>query len=161
VLRPRLTYANVAATLALVLAAGGFAFAANPGDDGVIRGCLKTGSKVIRVPDSAKCRKTEKKLAWNQTGPKGDEGSPGMSGYQIVDGDPGAPSGPNFTAGSTATCPKGKKAVGGGFNASGNASGVRPVHSKPFGENQWIVQTASDAGDYELTAYAVCVVAAE
>jgi hypothetical protein len=153
-------YANVAATLALVLAAAGLAFAANPDEDGVIRGCLKKGSKVIRVPDSAKCRKTEKKLSWNQTGPQGELGSPGMSGYEVVTGNTDTGSGPHLRANSTATCSVGKKAVGGGFNAAGTTYDVNTVHSKPFGENQWIVQTAKDtddAGDYELTAYAICV----
>jgi hypothetical protein len=158
--RPRITYANVAATVALVLAASGFAMAANPGSDGVVKGCLSKGSRVLSVPKSGKCANGEKKLSWNQKGPRGftgKDGASGMSAYEIKAGDPGESSGASLVANSTATCPTGKKVVGGGSSTDATTR-IDTNFSKPFGENQWIVQTTRDsAGAYTLTAYAICV----
>ena len=84
--RPRATYANVAATVALLMGLTGFAFAAIPGPDGVIHACYQKKKGGLRVLDAGrKCLKSEKPIAWNQTGPqgKGEKGEPGptASGY--------------------------------------------------------------------------------
>jgi hypothetical protein len=70
--RPRLSYANVTATLALATALAGTAVASIPGPDGTIKGCYKKSNGSLRVIDSAKrCNGGEKALTWNKQGPSG------------------------------------------------------------------------------------------
>jgi hypothetical protein len=82
--RPRITYANVTATLALVLATGGGAYAAVssiPGSDGVIRGCYQKKKGNLRlVRAGKKCSKGEKAIAFNQRGRQGVPGPQGPAG---------------------------------------------------------------------------------
>jgi hypothetical protein len=104
---PRPTYANVTATLALVVALSGVSFAALGGftdSHGVIHGCVKKRTGVLRVlRRGQRCNsRTEVALAWNQqgprgaAGPRGDAGAPGAVGgggavashwYRDSDGD--------------------------------------------------------------------------
>jgi hypothetical protein len=68
----------VVALAALVLAAGGVAFATIPDSGGTIHGCYSKINGVLRVVDSASdCRTGETPIGWNQQGPKGDPGPPG------------------------------------------------------------------------------------
>src|SRR5436190_15700602 len=85
-LRVNVTYANVMATVAVVLALGGGAYVALgkiPDSSGVIHACYKKKKGSLRVVNRPKCKKRERRLAWNQTGPrgakgrKGDKGAPG------------------------------------------------------------------------------------
>jgi hypothetical protein len=73
-LRPRLTYANVVATICLFVVLGGGAYAASNSfvSKGKIRGCVaKSGSlKVLKNKDK-KCGKGTSALIWSQTGPVG------------------------------------------------------------------------------------------
>jgi hypothetical protein len=94
-IRVRASYANVAATVALVLAVGGGAFAVAkiPDSKGVIHSCLDTAAPdkgSLRVTDKA-CKAGEKALAWNQTGPKGARGLQGLRGLQGIQGIQGVP----------------------------------------------------------------------
>jgi hypothetical protein len=60
------------ALAALVLAAGGVAFATIPDSDGTIHGCYGKSSGNLRVVESANdCRNNETALNWNQQGPPG------------------------------------------------------------------------------------------
>lgn len=155
----RIGYANVAATVALVLAAGGFALGASAGTDGVIRACVARETGVLRVRDGGPCGKSERGLAWNRSGPPG---APGMSGYQVVTG-PTVTSGIKLSTRATATCPAGKRAVGGGF-LSGPPEDVDTVFSRPYRQRQWIVkrtESTGKPGDFVTTAYAVCVTVAD
>ena len=71
-LHPRLSYANVTATLALGAALAGTAVASIPGPGGTIKGCYKKSNGSLRVIDSAKsCQSSEKALTWNTKGPAG------------------------------------------------------------------------------------------
>ena len=80
-LRPRLSYANVTATLALGAALAGSAIASIPGPGGTIKGCYKKSNGSLRVIDSAKsCQSSEKALTWNTKGPAGP--SEAFSGYR-------------------------------------------------------------------------------
>ena len=92
--RERLTYANVVATAALVLAMGGGAYAAIssiPGPDGVIHGCYaKKGGGLRLVGAGAKCAKGERAIAFNQRGPQGTTGTQGLQGVQGLQGAAGA-----------------------------------------------------------------------
>ena len=117
-MRPRLTYANVAATLALFVALGGGAYAAVsaiPGPDGVIHGCYKKrGGSLRLVPASRKCSRRELAIAFNQTGPRGPRGrtvvgrrgATGLTGTTGPKGETGAqggsgPAGPGMSSFST------------------------------------------------------------
>lgn len=118
--RPRLTYANVTVTLALVAATAGGAFAAIPSGDGRIDGCYGRSNGQLRVVDreaGESCRNSELPISWNARGPKGDpgppgptgpKGPPGAAGPPGPKGDPGAPGpagspGPPGRAGSGVT----------------------------------------------------------
>ncbi len=83
-LRPSLTYANVAATVALVLAMGGGAYAAAnaiPGPGGVIHGCYQQqGGNLRLVRAGKKCSGNENAIAFNQQGRPGRQGVPGPIG---------------------------------------------------------------------------------
>jgi hypothetical protein len=63
-----LTYANVTATLALFVGLGGGAFAVAriPARDGTIHGCYSKRSGALRVVSGTRCRRAERRLAWNQ-----------------------------------------------------------------------------------------------
>jgi hypothetical protein len=112
--RPRLTYANVASTLALILATGGGAYAAAssiPGPNGVIHGCYrKTGGALRLVAAGARCSKPERAIAFNQRGVPGPAGgfsrklSSGetVSGTWAIDGLAGKPPGGIDGTGSSA-----------------------------------------------------------
>jgi hypothetical protein len=94
--RPRFTYANVVATLALVLAMGGGAYAAVnsiPGAGGVIHGCYqKQGGSLRLVGAGKKCSQSEKMIAFNQRGRPGPRGQIGPSdAYQASDNTPAEP----------------------------------------------------------------------
>src|SRR6476469_2163573 len=69
---------------AATLLVGGIAWAAIPGDGGVINACYGKVGGVVRVIDTAKREKCatglESPLSWNQQGPKGDPGTPGVAG---------------------------------------------------------------------------------
>jgi uncharacterized membrane protein (UPF0127 family) len=82
-LRVRITYANVMATVAVVAALGGGAYAALaaiPGSNGVIHACFKKKKGNLRVVNKPKCKKKERALTWNQTGPQGIQGVRGLQG---------------------------------------------------------------------------------
>lgn len=84
-LRPRLSFANVTALLALVLAAGGAAFAAAGLVDGKgqIHGCVKSKNGELRVvKKGTKCGKGQTKLVWSQKGRPGTPGKTGKTGPQ-------------------------------------------------------------------------------
>lgn len=82
--RPSLTYANVAATLALVLALGGGAYAAAnsiPGPGGVIDGCYQRQGGGLRLVRAGKrCSRNENAIAFNQQGSPGRQGVAGPVG---------------------------------------------------------------------------------
>jgi hypothetical protein len=100
-LRPRLTYPNAVATICLIAVAGGSAVAATKPTTATITGCVvKKGKKagsVRIISGKKKCRKSEKKLAWNQKGVAGTAGVAGATG----------PAGAAGTAGADAVAPAG------------------------------------------------------
>jgi hypothetical protein len=79
----------IAAAAGLAAAAvGGFAWAAIPGDGGLIQGCYDSGGNV-KVVAALPCPKGYTPLAWNQTGAPGPQGIQGPKGDQGEDGAPG------------------------------------------------------------------------
>jgi hypothetical protein len=110
-LRPQLTYANVAASVALFAALGGGAYAAVsgiPGPGGVIHGCYQKHRGNLRlVPAGRRCGRSELPIAFSETGPQGSTGPRGRRGSTGAKGATGAtgstgpqgPSGPQGPAG--------------------------------------------------------------
>jgi hypothetical protein len=91
--RPGLTYANVASTAALVLAAGGGAWAATDrsASTQVIRACaMADGSLRVSRPGT-RCHRGEKTLVWNVAGPPGLAGATGAPGPVGQTGPQGLP----------------------------------------------------------------------
>jgi hypothetical protein len=91
ILRSRPSPAMVVASLALVVALGGVAFASIPGRGGVIKGCYSKSTGSLRVIDSKKScsKKRERTLSWNQQGIRGLQGIQGPQGIQGLAGQNG------------------------------------------------------------------------
>ncbi len=83
--------AAVGAVAASVLA-GGIAWAAILGADGVINGCYQKNEGQLRVIDPATtaCRSSEVPISWKAQGIEGVKGDPGVPGTNGVDGRDGA-----------------------------------------------------------------------
>jgi hypothetical protein len=102
-------------------------------------------------------------------GPQGGpQGIPGISGLQYITG-PFVHIGKSSTDTATASCPAGKKVIGGGYTttvpnpSSASPSALQIFSSGPSGTSAWSVSatnTSSGAGNLglRLTAYAICAV---
>lgn len=94
--RPRATYANVAATLALAVAMGsGTALAAGAwspsGVDGALHGCYQKVTGNLRLTDPVvSCRNDELAVVWNRSGQPGAAGPAGAPGAVGPQGPPAA-----------------------------------------------------------------------
>ncbi|HTA14354.1 MAG TPA: hypothetical protein VK781_05795 [Solirubrobacteraceae bacterium] len=98
-IRRHLSYANVTATLALVLAMSGGAIAASGGfsSGGKLQACVN-GEGVLRLLKPGKhCARGQQTVAWNQQGPAGAPGANGAAGAPGAQGATG-PSGPSGIA---------------------------------------------------------------
>lgn len=123
-MKPRLTYSNVMATVAVFVALGGGAVAATRfvDSDGEVKACVKASTGKLRVvPPRAGCRSGERKLGWVTArelkrrlaeisatpGPKGERGDPGEAGAPGAPGAPGQPGsqGPKGEPGRSALTP--------------------------------------------------------
>jgi hypothetical protein len=154
---------TVIGSLALVVALSGVAFAAIPSSDGTFRGCYaKTGGLILGIPhhkgdlrlvdEGEACRSYESLVTWNQ---QGTPGTPGVSGYQIVQE---TNAGPFSGIGQNANCPAGKKVLGGGFTASPAAERV-VVNRPELDGNSWRAEVQFafvPEGGNALTVRAVC-----
>lgn len=79
----RPTYANIGATLALLLGLTGFAVAGNSGSSGVINACANKKTGELRLLGKGKCKKRERRISWSrdaQQGPTGSQGPQGPTG---------------------------------------------------------------------------------
>ena len=75
ILRRRPSPATVIALTALIVAAGGAAYATIPDSGGKIHGCIGKSNGNLRVVESAgDCRTNESALEWNRQGPPGPPG---------------------------------------------------------------------------------------
>lgn len=161
--------------LGLLLAtAGGIAYAAIPGNDGVIHGCYTNRGGILNVIDPSagqRCSAFQTPISWNQQGPQGDpgpQGAPGPVGPQGETGPqgPAGPAGPPGPAGVSglerlavqsainsdnikevvADCPSGKEVTGGGYFIGGALGQVLAWRSEPrFSPTGWLV-TAAEIG---------------
>src|SRR5438552_1322326 len=159
-LRPRLTYANVMATVAVFLALGGGAYALNgvPDRAGVYHGCVATSGALRVVAKASSCRKArtvtrgrrririagESAIAWNQQGRAGQNGTNGLNGVNGANGATNAVI--RFATFSSDTfgqsshvhvqCNAGERAVGGGIGwTQSPGSGDAVVQSGPEDAN--------------------------
>ena len=90
-------------------------------------------------------------------GLKGDKGDPGLAAYQIVQSAPVAMAA-NGSALARATCPAGKKPIGGGGHVIGGVPGAGAlVSSIPIEQTQWQAVFRSLNGQAgTIRAYAIC-----
>ena len=131
-IRQHLTYRNIAATLAVFLAAGGGAWAAT-GGGATIHACYKKRGGALRI--ASRCKRGEKTLSWNQIGPRGAKGTAGKAGARGATGlqGPSGKEGPRgeagkvrayatITPGGPATIKAGSHGVVSAKTVSGSAS---------------------------------------
>jgi hypothetical protein len=87
-----LSYANVAATLALVFAMSGGAIAASGGfsSGGDLQACVNGGGGLRLLKPGKHCPRGQKTVAWNQEGPAGTPGAKGAAGASGAAGAQGA-----------------------------------------------------------------------
>jgi hypothetical protein len=93
-LKARLSYANVAATVALFLAIGGGAYAAGTGGFGAggsLRLCISRSGVVRAERQDKLCPRAQKAVAINERGPRGLAGQRGQPGSPGSPGQPGSP----------------------------------------------------------------------
>ena len=84
---------RVAGATIAICAAGGVAYAAIPGSNGVINGCYGKQTGILRVIDAEAgktCLSIETPISWNQKGPTGPQGLRGDKGDQGQQGPMGA-----------------------------------------------------------------------
>jgi hypothetical protein len=92
---------------ALLVTAGGLAYAAIPDSAGVIHGCRQNNNGALRVIDSdagQQCSGNETPLNWNQSG---------LNGYELVVNTQQLTQSGGSSQLVVANCPSGKKALGG------------------------------------------------
>ena len=151
------------AAAALLVVAGGVAYASVPAADGTISACKdsKGAIKIVDVEAGQTCGAGRQLLTWNTSG---------TSGYELVYANSTqAPAAADKSA--SAFCPAGKVAVGGGAAAehvaggaaTGTAADVALTSSAPqYGGFDGWSATATGIGPYadsswRLQAIAVCV----
>jgi hypothetical protein len=163
--------------IAIVIAAAGGAYAADSG--GTITVCVSHSGGNLYKANA--CKKSDKKLSWNLTGPQGPPGVQGIHGVQGLQGiqgkqgEPG-PAGPASTQeafnsllvgnGSGAAvivdCPTGTIATGGGGFSTGNSGAYMYIDTpEPGGSGiqptAWQVGFQNNSGSViTINAYAVC-----
>jgi hypothetical protein len=81
-IKRHLSYANVAATLALVFAMSGGAIAASGGfsSGGTLQACVNGDGSLKLLKPGKHCARGQKTVAWNQQGPAGPAGKAGAAG---------------------------------------------------------------------------------
>jgi hypothetical protein len=98
IIRHRPSPAMTVAFIALLVGLGGVAVASIPGRGGVIKACSSKSTGSLRAIDSKKsCKRSERRLSWNQRGARGlqgIQGSQGVQGPQGITGDTGPSTGP-------------------------------------------------------------------
>jgi len=136
--RRQATLFAAVSSCAATLLVGGIAWAAIPGDGGVISACYGKVGGVVRVIDTAKREKCiaglEVPLSWNQQGQKGDPGTPGADGDDGADGvDPTV----TQLEANDANCPAGGVAITDAAGHTGYVCSAQPfsgTFTSPSGE---------------------------
>jgi hypothetical protein len=144
--RRRISYANVTATLALVLAMSGGAVAATGGfsSAGKLQACVNEQGTIKLLKAGQRCKKGQKAVSWNQEGPAGPRGAQGAAGAAGTTGaaGPAGAAGPRgqdafthvvirravkagfVTGDEIVKCNAGEIAIGGGVTSGSTAAKV-------------------------------------
>jgi hypothetical protein len=177
--RPRPTFANVVALLALFVALGGGALAASKfvGSDGRIHGCVTSKGKLTLVKSGTSCKKG-KAIAWNQRGPRGRAGRNAAAAVTVraatMTFHYSSANCTNSTGffctssqSTTVPCNQGERAVGGGYGKTDDASLTihetkpAPTSGTPTGwtiSGDTVKQSPDDSPpDTNVPVHAVCV----
>jgi hypothetical protein len=92
------------------------------------------------------------------TGPQGPQGAPGLSGREQVSAE--TPLNALSPKNITATCPVGKKVIGGGVELSGaGRNRVSATENKPSGDNAWEAEAFEVVGTnltWKIVIHAIC-----
>ena len=175
--------AMAVALVALLVASAGWAIAATS-QSPVIRACANKKTGALRL--ASKCRRKERFIFWNQTGPaglqgpRGSKGASGASGAQGAKGTNGTngtnglngatnitvktATGPavkeNEFSGAGVNCNLGEQATGGGVDVS-DLNFVMVVDSFPANGNGWIARVkniakGSPSSTVSAIAYVIC-----
>ena len=134
-LRRKLTYANVVATLALIVAVAGGSTAV-----AVTVNAARKKSDVNKKGNIRAGRVTAKKLA------DGNVIAAKLAGIDIVQG-----SGADR---ANADCPSGERLLAGGAKINSGPPGAALIDSAPSG-NRW--EAITNTGPADVTAYAICL----
>jgi hypothetical protein len=120
-----LSYANVAATLAVVLAMSGGAVAATGGftSGGKLQACVNREGGLRLLKAGGKCKKGQAPVSWSQVGPKGPAGVEGPAGAAGAAGTPGTPGASAVTLWAEVNASGQLVASSGVTNVTGNAEG--------------------------------------
>jgi hypothetical protein len=125
--------------------------------------CYSGGGNVYRIRERGlpvDCRAPgDVEFSWNEQGPPGPQGDPGLSGIQRVS-NPGTVPGNTALYNVNVTCPTGKVVLGGGFG--GIPSNIRLIASWPVGNppNQWWLAVENTTSTpTQITAWAICAYA--
>jgi hypothetical protein len=151
--------------VALAVGIAGVSYAAVPGSNGTISACKdsKGTLKVIDAEAGQTCSANQQPLTWNQQGPAGTQGAPGVSGREVVVAETGLSSeGKAYTA----HCPVGKAPLGGGAwvtNDDGNMIwGATLFRSIPTnsGWGAAAFEPVPYSGQWKLIVSAICATVA-
>lgn len=162
------------ATLAVLTA--GVASAAIPGINGTINACYDKQSGQVRLVDPSTgtpktCGPKENPVSWNvqgapgADGTDGTDGTDGISGYERVFAQSDLNS--NYDKTEWATCPDGKKVIGGGAGVYGEFTGdgqviihgVALIQSHPANDNAYAARAEEIVPtdlDWQLDVWAIC-----
>ncbi len=165
--------------LALAVVSAGLTLTPAPAlaQDETIDACVHNGSGVLylkqdRGSTSDACTNRDEEIQWNQQGPEGPAGPagppgpPGISGYEIVQTECSA--GALCSPGVAATCPAGKRVLGGGYDQSGvtpssDSGTVNPSYAGPSQDGtQWKVEGPPSffathfPNSASIVVYAIC-----
>lgn len=162
--------AVILAVLTVVLTAT-VAAASIPSAGGKFYGCVRADGYLVVKDDNGTgaitCGAQATSISWNETGPAG---APGVSGYEVVTASIFVSDDPlTASAQAVASCPAGKRVLGGGGGsgeaANGNNSNYDVVlaESRPSapifpGEGWWVMSRRVNGtqAPYTLTVFAIC-----
>jgi hypothetical protein len=147
---------------AIVTGIAGVSYAAVPAANGTISACkdAKGGLKVIDAEAGQTCNANQHLLTWNQQGPAGPQGAPGISGYELVFAQ--QPASDSDTKSQFVACPQGKSPIGGGGSirddtgALSNVATLTRVQPLASGYNVAAVEREGVTVTWSLFASAIC-----